>query len=118
MHACDETGSDTEISRGTIFRKDQGRYHVRAGDRTVVCAISKRLRKRRIYPSADPASVRPHVVAVKDIRGSCRFGGRCAHVHEPGCAIRHAVDTGRIAPQRYRSYATLLREMGEIGALP
>ncbi len=35
--------------------------------------------------------------------GRCRFNP-CTHVHEPGCAIRKAVDAGRLAPHRYRSY--------------
>ncbi len=39
----------------------------------------------------------------------CRFSG-CTHTHEPGCAVRAAVDSGAIAPQRYESYLRLLEE--------
>jgi ribosome biogenesis GTPase len=42
----------------------------------------------------------------------CRFR-RCAHVHEPGCAVREALADGRIAPSRYQSYVTLRTEAGE-----
>jgi len=38
----------------------------------------------------------------------CRFRG-CSHVHEPDCAIRNAVEEGRVSAERYASYA-LLRE--------
>lgn len=35
--------------------------------------------------------------------GQCAFND-CTHMHEPGCAIRSAVERGLIAPQRYDSY--------------
>lgn len=54
--------------QGKVFRKAVGRYWVKAEDRTVVCSISNRLRKRLVYPTADPSSIRPHVVAVEEIR--------------------------------------------------
>jgi ribosome biogenesis GTPase / thiamine phosphate phosphatase len=37
----------------------------------------------------------------------CRFRD-CAHLAEPGCAVRQAVDDGRIAPSRYESYKLIL----------
>ena len=39
----------------------------------------------------------------------CRFR-RCAHVHEPDCAVREALAEGAIAPSRYQSYLTLRAE--------
>ena len=36
----------------------------------------------------------------------CQFSD-CTHVHEPGCAVRGAVDAGRIHPERYDSYLRL-----------
>ncbi len=38
---------------------------------------------------------------------ACRFGSSCAHVHEPGCAVREAVDQGEIDRERYESYLAL-----------
>jgi ribosome biogenesis GTPase len=35
--------------------------------------------------------------------GKCKYGLDCAHEHEPGCAIRQAVDRGEIAEPRYLS---------------
>jgi len=37
----------------------------------------------------------------------CKFGLGCRHDAEPGCAIRQAVNTGRISPYRYQSYLRL-----------
>jgi ribosome biogenesis GTPase len=42
----------------------------------------------------------PEITAVA---GGCRFGN-CAHIHEPGCAVKAAVQQGRISAARYQSY--------------
>jgi ribosome biogenesis GTPase len=39
--------------------------------------------------------------------GLCRFGLSCCHDQEPGCAVRKAVMTGQVSPQRYQSYLSL-----------
>lgn len=39
----------------------------------------------------------------------CRFYN-CAHVDEPGCAVRAAVDAGKISPLRYSLFARLMRQ--------
>ena len=39
----------------------------------------------------------------------CRFTP-CTHTHEPGCAVKSAVDEGLIAPERYNSYLGMLEE--------
>ncbi|MBP5483847.1 MAG: ribosome small subunit-dependent GTPase A [Bacteroidales bacterium] len=39
----------------------------------------------------------------------CRFTP-CTHTHEPGCAVKEAVDAGVIAPERYNSYLGMLEE--------
>ncbi|RMH12981.1 MAG: ribosome small subunit-dependent GTPase A [Gemmatimonadetes bacterium] len=43
---------------------------------------------------------------MRALREACRFRG-CTHLHEPGCAVRDALDAGEIDPGRYRSYRTL-----------
>lgn len=39
----------------------------------------------------------------------CRFTP-CTHTHEPGCAVKSAVEEGLIAPERYASYLGMLEE--------
>ncbi|HEX6939124.1 MAG TPA: ribosome small subunit-dependent GTPase A [Longimicrobiales bacterium] len=39
--------------------------------------------------------------------GECRFGHGCSHIHEPGCAVRAAVEAGTISRERYESYRAL-----------
>ena len=40
---------------------------------------------------------------------NCRFTP-CTHTHEPGCAVKKAVDEGRISADRYNSYLGMLEE--------
>jgi ribosome biogenesis GTPase len=47
---------------------------------------------------------------LRPLLGECRYGD-CRHVSEPGCAVRAAVDAGRVAPDRYASYRVLLEEI-------
>ena len=42
----------------------------------------------------------------------CRFVP-CTHTHEPGCAVKAAVDAGQISPERYNSYLGMLEESGK-----
>jgi ribosome biogenesis GTPase len=63
-----QNGSPTSIATGTVHRKSVGQYFVRADGRSVACSISNKLRKELVYPTADASSIRPHVVAVEDIR--------------------------------------------------
>jgi ribosome biogenesis GTPase len=42
----------------------------------------------------------------------CRFRG-CAHMQEPDCGVREAVEAGRIPEARYRSYRKLYEEAAE-----
>lgn len=39
----------------------------------------------------------------------CRFSP-CTHTHEPGCAVKKAVESGEIAAERYSSYLGMLEE--------
>lgn len=39
----------------------------------------------------------------------CRFTP-CTHTHEPGCAVKEAVDNGTISAERYNSYLGMLEE--------
>ena len=41
--------------------------------------------------------------------GQCRFQG-CDHVHEPGCAVKEALEEGKIHPVRYKNYLEMYSE--------
>lgn len=46
----------------------------------------------------------------REFLGTCKFGD-CRHIHEPGCAVRAAVEAHRIGASRYDSYRKLLGEL-------
>ena len=47
---------------------------------------------------------------LRNARSGCRFAD-CAHVSEPGCAVRSAVESGGISRERYESYLKLREEL-------
>ena len=40
------------------------------------------------------------------LQARCRFGD-CSHSHEPGCAVKDAVQKNRISQDRYHSYRVI-----------
>jgi len=46
---------------------------------------------------------------IEQFARSCRFRD-CSHYHEPGCAVRLAVESGTLLPERLASYHKLVRE--------
>lgn len=42
--------------------------------------------------------------------GNCRFRG-CAHLAEPDCAVKEAVDNGEISKGRYENYQLLYEDL-------
>ncbi len=51
----------------------------------------------------------PEMLRVAD---ECRFVP-CTHTHEPGCAVKAAVEAGTISAERYNSYLGMLEEDGK-----
>ncbi len=49
-----------------------------------------------------------------DLSGNCRYPD-CSHEHEPGCAVRAAVERGELSEERYSSYIKLKKESDYYG---
>lgn len=47
---------------------------------------------------------------LREFLGACKFHD-CRHVSEPACAVRTALDAGRVAPLRYQSFLKLREEL-------
>ncbi|MCP3941392.1 MAG: ribosome small subunit-dependent GTPase A [Desulfobacteraceae bacterium] len=52
----------------------------------------------------------PEITALAE---QCRFSD-CSHLHEPGCAVIHGIDQGRITQERLNSYLKMKRELDYI----
>ncbi len=61
-------------------------------------------------PSIEPEGLAAYFPEMEAYYGKCYFTG-CLHYKEPGCAVREAVEIGRIRKERYRQYLDFLKEL-------
>lgn len=52
---------------GVVYKKTIGNYTVHSNGKAVICELSNRMRKKLIYPTADPASLRHRVQKVIEL---------------------------------------------------
>ncbi len=55
----------------------------------------------------EPWEISHYFVEIFKISENCQYNN-CSHTHEPGCAVKIAVEKGKIAKSRYLSYLGLL----------
>ncbi len=51
----------------------------------------------------EPEELDAYFIELRDLVPECQFND-CTHTHEPGCAVRQAVEAGEVHPERYASY--------------
>jgi ribosome biogenesis GTPase len=64
---------------------------------------------RELQPWGDESTVAAAFDDITSLAAACRFTD-CAHSAEPGCAVRDAVETGRLDPDRLENFRRLGRE--------
>lgn len=57
----------------------------------------------------EPQELDGYFREIAPLVADCQFSD-CSHVHEPGCAVRAALEEGRISEERYNSYLRLREE--------
>jgi ribosome biogenesis GTPase len=62
------------------------------------------------FPGSDEGALASCFPEIARIDAPCRFSP-CTHSHEPGCAVKDAVDAGLVAASRYQSYLSILAEI-------
>ena len=60
----------------------------------------------------EPAELTSYFKEIFHFSKDCRFNN-CTHTHEPGCAVRKALDNHYIAQSRYQSYLNMLEDKDE-----
>jgi ribosome biogenesis GTPase len=55
-----------------------------------------------------PEEVSDYFVEMRERRLDCKYGARCLHVNEPNCAVKDAVEEGKISVTRYESYLSII----------
>lgn len=104
-----ETG---EISRKLKRGKHTTRHSqlIRVGDDTFLCDTPG---FTSLYvEEMDKEELRHYFREFVPYEGQCRFQG-CVHIHEPGCAVKEALEEGRISRRRYENYTELYEELKE-----
>lgn len=101
---------------GTVSVDGRGR-HTTVSSRVVTLAKGGRVVDTPGFADAQPWDVLANeldrcFVEMGALRDQCRFR-ECSHRHEPGCAIRAAVESDAIAPSRYHSYLKLREALEE-----
>lgn len=79
--------------------------HLPFGKETYI-ADTPGIRELGLY-EIDPGSLAFYFVEMKPFIHDCRFPN-CTHTHEPSCAVRAAVEQGKINAERYDSYLRML----------
>lgn len=51
----------------------------------------------------EPEELDGYFPELRPLVAQCQFSD-CTHIHEPGCAVKSAVEDGRVHPERYDSY--------------
>jgi len=57
----------------------------------------------------DEDTVKSEFEDIDEIAAGCRFSD-CSHTHEPGCAVKAALQSGELAEERYREYMRVMKE--------
>ena len=61
-------------------------------------------------PEMEKEDLKYYFPEFRDYEGQCRFQG-CDHIHEPDCAVKEAVEQGKIHPVRYVDYQDIYQEL-------
>lgn len=110
----------TDVLRVGAVREDDGRgRHITTWRELVVVpgggVIIDTPGMRELQLWADDRTVDGSFEDIAEIARECRFSD-CQHKTEPGCAVRQALEDGRIDADRYRSYTKLRREVAYLSA--
>lgn len=109
--------SEVEMETGSISRKiERGRHTTRHSELLVIGDASYIMDTpgfSSLYISdIDQDALKYCFPEFAAYEGKCRFNG-CSHIHEPGCAVKQAVETGIIHKIRYDNYLALYQELKE-----
>ncbi|WFD09095.1 ribosome small subunit-dependent GTPase A [Tepidibacter hydrothermalis] len=61
--------------------------------------------------SIEPQDLKDYFIEFDDYADDCKFYRNCLHENEPNCAVKNALEEGKITNQRYESYLQLLNEI-------
>lgn len=109
--------NQVQMETGTISRKiERGKHTTRHSELIVVDADSYIMDTpgfSSLYVNDfEKEELKYYFREFASYEGQCRFQG-CDHVHEPGCAVKEALEEGKIHPVRYKNYLEMYTELKE-----
>ena len=109
--------NQVQIETGTISRKiERGKHTTRHSELIAVDADSYIMDTpgfSSLYVNDfEKEELKYYFREFASYEGQCRFQG-CDHVHEPGCAVKEALEEGKIHPVRYKNYLEMYTELKE-----
>jgi len=110
-------GEDVMVTRETREDDDEGRHATTHRQLLVLpdgglVIDTPGLRELQLW-DVGSAGLEATFADVEELAGDCRFRD-CTHVHEPGCAVRAAVESGELPRERLDSWRKLQRELRAI----
>jgi len=100
------------VAIGELVREEEGRHTTTAArlfDLPEGAGLIDSPGVRDFAPAVEALDERAlGFVEIERLAPGCRFAD-CRHMHEPGCAVRAAVENGELWPRRYESYRRLRR---------
>jgi ribosome biogenesis GTPase len=101
VRESDQKGRHTTTSREMIFLSGGG-----------VLIDTPGLRELQLWEGEE--GVETAFADIEALAAGCRFSD-CRHEKEPGCAVQHAVQTGRLTASRLASFQKLRQEASQFG---
>ena len=106
---------EAEMETGDISRKiERGKHTTRHSElfaldeNTFICDTPG---FSSIYlPEMEKEELEIYFPEIAEYEPFCRFQG-CAHIHEPGCGVKEALEEKKISPIRYDNYKLLYEEL-------
>lgn len=107
--------SDVQMETGAISRKiERGRHTTRHSELIAIDEESYIMDTpgfSSLYTNDfEKEELKQYIPEFYPYEGQCRYHG-CDHVHEPGCAVKEAVEAGRIHRTRYENYLEMYEEL-------
>ncbi len=56
----------------------------------------------------EPQEISDYFPEMRELRNQCKFGSKCLHLKEPGCAVLKGIENGNISSSRYGSYTSMV----------
>ena len=66
--------------------------------------------RRFLLHDISPENLALYFKDIKPFLGQCEFGMSCSHTSEKNCAVKQAVEEGKISPERYESWLRIKEE--------